>query len=282
MDLFERGHRNGRETRTKGTVCPAIRLTIRYCLDKQICNLVFCYTMGTHSDECNHKTTNPDPEVRCLSCHLDMNRKIPIRCSYREVKVTRERDENFIALRTRLRKKVSAATIEKFQSDNNEYHIILFNDGKTLKEVIKSENCGFFGDRPAMYFFRYDGEKPYYVGETRNSFQRLSYHRGKKEILNGGIVINTTRKRMWPEDPLNQTNVRLVLERMLKHLVYTHTNNTNPGIDKWVTCTEKEAEKARKLAKGIYRCAKRSKSPYWSKLVNTEEEWSPDKVPAWY
>ena len=211
-----------------------------------------------------------------------MNRKIPIRCSYREVKGTRARDGNYAALKKRLKKKVPNATIEKFMSGGYQYRIILFNDKKTLKEVIKSENCGFFGDRPAMYFFCHD-DKERYVGESRNTWQRLNTHLGNKEISNGGIVINTTKEKMWSDDPLNGTNVRLVLERMLKHLVHIHTNGKDKiGIDKWVTCTENEEKTARKLAEGIYRCAKRSKSTCWDNLVNTKKRWSPNKVPAWY
>ena len=243
--------------------------------------------MGTHREECDHKP--PDREAPCLLCHLDMKRKIKIRDSYRGVKGKREQDKNFDSLEERL-KTVAEVEIEKFTIGEDEYGIILFDNkkkrGGTLKEIIKSEKCGFFGDRPAMYFFSHDQEKSY-VGESRNSFQRLERHRGKKKILNGGIVINTTKEKTWEEDPLNTTNVRLVLERMLKHLVlvYTHTgDDTNPRIDKWVTCNESEKDTARKLAEGIYECAEKSKSKNWRNLVDAKKKpsWSPSDVPAWY
>jgi hypothetical protein len=245
--------------------------------------------MGTHSEECNHKP--PEREAPCLLCHLDMKRKIKIRDSYRGVEGKREQDKNFDSLEKRL-KTVAEVEIEKFTIDKDEYGIILFDNKKkregTLKEIIKSEKCGFFGDRPAMYFFSHNkhDKKKSYVGESRNSFQRLERHRGKKEILNGGIVINTTKEKTWGEDPLNTTNVRLVLERMLKHLVYTHTGgDPNPRIDKWVTCTKDEEDTARKLAEGIYERAEKSKlKKYWRHLVDTKKKpsWSPCDVPAWY
>ena len=236
--------------------------------------------MGTHSEECGHKPTNR--KAPCLICHLKMKRKIKIRDSYRGVKGKRKQDENFDALEKRL-KKVVGVEIEKFPIGKDEYGIILFDDKKTLKEVIKSENCGFFGDRPAMYLFCHDGEERY-VGESRNSFQRLNNHLREKEISNGGIVINTTKEKMWPDDPLNGTNVRLVLERMLKHLVHIHNKkNTKIGVDKWVACTEKELDTAIELASEIYLCATNSKSTCWDNLVNTKEPlWTPNEVPAWY
>ncbi|SVC23244.1 uncharacterized protein METZ01_LOCUS276098, partial [marine metagenome] len=204
------------------TVCPAIRLTIRYCLDKQICNPVFCYTVGTHSDECDHKKIycdeckkKKDSVVQCLSCHLSMKRKIRIRCSYRYPKKKgRPWDKSFGDLEKRLAI-LPGVTIEKFSSHDYvsghdyEYQIILFEDSKEakrpiLKEIIMSEEYGFFGDRPAMYFFIYNEGIPY-VGESGTSYQRLSRHLEKKEISKGGIIINTTENKYWTDDPLNST-----------------------------------------------------------------------------
>ena len=197
-----------------------------------------------------------DDGKKCLKCHMEAKQVLEITKAYR----WKNEKENRHCIGD-LKKKNKLEFIH-----NDEYAVLLFEangkagEKKTLSfnEFHSTDDENFFGDRPGVYAFHTD-KKEGKVGESRNLSQRLTNHSGKSGAMNDGtkgfiVFCCKCEDDIWQNDPLNSSELRLTIERILQANFKVEFTNSKKkvGAEKWVTPTKKQLDLAIGICEDLF------------------------------
>lgn len=215
-----------------------------------------CATCGTEIEDVPKEDV--PKKTQCLRCHLEQKQSYIIRKSYRDDTQTFEK----------LEEEMGGDLIKIL---DEKYAILRFSvseEGRktfSFNEFHRKGDKNFFGDRPGIYLFtstierkdgneyvaKVDDDYVVKVGETRNLSQRLRTHKGKLMVnaTQGLIIFCCTKENTWEHDPLNSSELRLTIERILQANFETGKSRT----EKWVTPTAVEWDIAEEICEELHK-----------------------------